>query len=512
MSPSAGGAEQRVGDRVQQRVGIRVAEQAVAVRDRHAAEDQRPARRPARACPSLRRCAGRARSCGASVRALRSSALGQREVLRPGELEVLRARPARAAAHGPSASIALASSVTRAAGLRQRLAQQAEAEHLRRLRRPLVAARSSVRCDAAAVRLLERVGQRQRQQAADGVVARRRRSAGRPTPARTRQRAASCTSTQSSARAPRRCSSARPLATRGARASRRRSARPRRARRRSRAPAASNCVVARRQHDQRGLQPRHRGQRRQRVRDHRRARRCGAYCLGTGAPARAARRRRRARARSSARSGSGHRLHERQGAASIERQPCLQSRRTALAPAAAGRFALSGPPCSCPPSPPASASRCPARSARPTRCCWRACAAARRDARPTLPRIVTAEPADTQRLADELPFFAPDLRIALFPDWETLPYDTFSPHQDLISERLATLWRMRPRRRRRGAAAGDDRADAPGAAGLLAGYTFHFKQKAAARRSRAEGAAHARRLQPREPGRVARASTRCAAA
>jgi transcription-repair coupling factor (superfamily II helicase) len=56
--------------------------------------------------------------------------------------------------------------------------------------------------------------------------------------------------------------------------------------------------------------------------------------------------------------------------------------------------------------------------------------------------IVTAEPADAQRLADELPFFAPALRVALFPDWETLPYDTFSPHQDLISERLSTLWRL----------------------------------------------------------------------
>ena len=56
--------------------------------------------------------------------------------------------------------------------------------------------------------------------------------------------------------------------------------------------------------------------------------------------------------------------------------------------------------------------------------------------------IIAADPADTQRLADELPFFAPGLRIAVFPDWETLPYDTFSPHQDLISERLATLWRL----------------------------------------------------------------------
>jgi transcription-repair coupling factor (superfamily II helicase) len=56
--------------------------------------------------------------------------------------------------------------------------------------------------------------------------------------------------------------------------------------------------------------------------------------------------------------------------------------------------------------------------------------------------IVTSEPADSQRLADEIPFFEPGLRIAVFPDWETLPYDTFSPHQDLISERLATLWRV----------------------------------------------------------------------
>jgi len=57
--------------------------------------------------------------------------------------------------------------------------------------------------------------------------------------------------------------------------------------------------------------------------------------------------------------------------------------------------------------------------------------------------IVAAEPADAQRLVDELLFFAPELRVALFPDWETLPYDSFSPHQDLISERLATLWRVR---------------------------------------------------------------------
>jgi transcription-repair coupling factor (superfamily II helicase) len=54
--------------------------------------------------------------------------------------------------------------------------------------------------------------------------------------------------------------------------------------------------------------------------------------------------------------------------------------------------------------------------------------------------VVTASAADAQRLLDEIPWFGPKLRVRLLPDWETLPYDTFSPHQDLVSERLATLW------------------------------------------------------------------------
>ncbi|MFO0122129.1 MAG: CarD family transcriptional regulator, partial [Inhella sp.] len=56
--------------------------------------------------------------------------------------------------------------------------------------------------------------------------------------------------------------------------------------------------------------------------------------------------------------------------------------------------------------------------------------------------IVCADPSDAQRLEAELPLFAPGLRVAVFPDWETLPWDRFSPHHDLISERLATLWRL----------------------------------------------------------------------
>src|SRR5450759_1750570 len=95
--------------------------------------------------------------------------------------------------------------------------------------------------------------------------------------------------------------------------------------------------------------------------------------------------------------------------------------------------------------------------------------------------IVTADAADAQRLIDEIAFFAPELRCVLFPDWETLPYDSFSPHQDLISERLATLWRISQHDRKTGA----DVVIVPATTALyrlappsfLAGYTFHFKVK-----------------------------------
>ena len=53
--------------------------------------------------------------------------------------------------------------------------------------------------------------------------------------------------------------------------------------------------------------------------------------------------------------------------------------------------------------------------------------------------VLCADAAVSQRLSEEIPFFAPDLRVHVLPDWETLPYDQFSPHQDLVSERLATL-------------------------------------------------------------------------
>ncbi len=49
-------------------------------------------------------------------------------------------------------------------------------------------------------------------------------------------------------------------------------------------------------------------------------------------------------------------------------------------------------------------------------------------------------------MQDELQFFLnPNQNtqeLLFFPDWETLPYDQFSPHQDIISERLYTLSRV----------------------------------------------------------------------
>ncbi len=68
---------------------------------------------------------------------------------------------------------------------------------------------------------------------------------------------------------------------------------------------------------------------------------------------------------------------------------------------------------------------------------WLLADLARQAARPLV--VLTADPLQAQRLADEIPLFAPGLRVRQLPDWETLPYDAFSPHQDLISQRLYTL-------------------------------------------------------------------------
>lgn len=59
---------------------------------------------------------------------------------------------------------------------------------------------------------------------------------------------------------------------------------------------------------------------------------------------------------------------------------------------------------------------------------------------------VVADPLMASKLEEEIRFFLAEnnqIPVLSFPDWETLPYDKFSPHQDIISERLATLYRLK---------------------------------------------------------------------
>lgn len=59
--------------------------------------------------------------------------------------------------------------------------------------------------------------------------------------------------------------------------------------------------------------------------------------------------------------------------------------------------------------------------------------------------VVTADMQTAAQLSYELHFFAngdKQVPIHIFPDWEILPYDSFSPHQDIISDRLKTLYQL----------------------------------------------------------------------
>lgn len=47
--------------------------------------------------------------------------------------------------------------------------------------------------------------------------------------------------------------------------------------------------------------------------------------------------------------------------------------------------------------------------------------------------------AKVSQLESDIQFLDNEIPILRFADWETLPYDTFSPHQDIISARLETL-------------------------------------------------------------------------
>lgn len=57
--------------------------------------------------------------------------------------------------------------------------------------------------------------------------------------------------------------------------------------------------------------------------------------------------------------------------------------------------------------------------------------------------ILTSDTEQAIRIQSAWQFFDPAARVVFFPDWETLPYEHFSPHQELVSERLSTLWQLR---------------------------------------------------------------------
>src|ERR1700732_3113687 len=64
--------------------------------------------------------------------------------------------------------------------------------------------------------------------------------------------------------------------------------------------------------------------------------------------------------------------------------------------------------------------------------------------------VITQNSREAESLSDEIAFFAGDgLPVRVFPDLETLPYDSFSAHPDITSARLATLAEL-PRGRQGG--------------------------------------------------------------
>ncbi|MBH5966023.1 transcription-repair coupling factor [Neisseria meningitidis] len=57
--------------------------------------------------------------------------------------------------------------------------------------------------------------------------------------------------------------------------------------------------------------------------------------------------------------------------------------------------------------------------------------------------VLTQDAEQALRLQTAWRFFRPHDTAVSLPDWETLPYERFSPHQDLVSERLSALWQIK---------------------------------------------------------------------
>ncbi|MBP0048644.1 transcription-repair coupling factor [Marinobacterium sp. AK62] len=57
--------------------------------------------------------------------------------------------------------------------------------------------------------------------------------------------------------------------------------------------------------------------------------------------------------------------------------------------------------------------------------------------------LISQDMESAERLLNEVRFYAPEsLSVNLLPDWEILPYDSFSPHQDIISDRIRILHQL----------------------------------------------------------------------
>ncbi|MDQ7015753.1 MAG: transcription-repair coupling factor, partial [Gammaproteobacteria bacterium] len=57
--------------------------------------------------------------------------------------------------------------------------------------------------------------------------------------------------------------------------------------------------------------------------------------------------------------------------------------------------------------------------------------------------VITPDMKTAQSLHASLSFFLDEQHPTLiYPDWETLPYDHFSPHREIVSQRLETLYRL----------------------------------------------------------------------
>jgi len=91
--------------------------------------------------------------------------------------------------------------------------------------------------------------------------------------------------------------------------------------------------------------------------------------------------------------------------------------------------------------------------------------------------VLAASAQDAERLREEISWFDPALGVHRLPDWEILPYDQFSPHPDLVSERLATLWQFSNGAFRVGIVPVTTALQRLPPRAYVAGRTFHLKAK-----------------------------------